>query len=78
MDSEQCEDRSESRINLNRFCDIVAEDDQLYLELLAVPDVERFARLTVSLGQQHECRFTVEEVLAALEEKRRTWLQQWV
>ena len=78
MDSEQCEDRSESRENLNRFCGIVAEDDQLYLELLAVPDVERFARLTVSLGQKHECRFTVEEVLAALEEKRRTWLQQWV
>lgn len=78
MDLKEREDTSKSRINLERFCGIVAGDDKLYLELLAAPDVERFADLTVELGQKHGYRFTVEAVRAALEEKRRAWLQEWV
>ena len=78
MDSEEPEGAIESRLELERFCRIVAGDDKLYLELLAAPDVERFASLTVGLGQKHEGRFRVVEVLSALEEKRRAWLQSWV
>ncbi len=78
MDLERRGDSSGFQRNLERFCRIVATDDQLHLALLDAPDLERFAALTVELGQKHGCCFTVEEVRAALEEKRRAWLQHWV
>ena len=78
MDLEECGDSSGFKKNLERFCSIVVADDQLHLALLDAPDLERFAALTVELAQKHGCHFTVEEVRAALEEKRRAWLQHWV
>jgi hypothetical protein len=71
-------DSSESRSDLERFCQIVAWDDELHSSLLATTDEQRFAALAVELGQRHGCRFATGEVRAALEEKRRAWLQHWV
>jgi len=64
--------------NLNRFGDLVLADRELHDALRAVPAGESFLALMVRLGAEHGCSFTAATVQAAVNEKRRAWLERWI
>lgn len=67
-----------SREELERFRQVVLEDDQLLEQLRQTADQESFAALAVQLGWQRGCAFSAEHVRAALQEARRAWLLRWI
>ncbi len=67
-----------AREEFERFAHLVLESGELHKALRETPDVESFIALAVKLGRRHNCSFTAEDVRAALEEKRREWLQRWI
>lgn len=70
--------RVASRENLERFRQIVLEDDRLLERLRQTGDLESFVALLVELGLEHGCPFTPEHVREAVQAQRRTWLQKWI
>jgi len=64
--------------DLERFRQIVLEDDRLLEQLRQTSGVESFAALGVELGQQRGCAFTMDHVRAAVQEARRARLQRWI
>jgi hypothetical protein len=68
----------DTRENLNRFRQLVLEDDKLLERLRATGDLESFVALTVQLGGEHGYALTPEQVRAAVQEQRRAWLQKWI
>jgi hypothetical protein len=66
------------REDLDRFRQMVLEEDQLLEQLQQTAGLDAFARLTVELGRQRGCVFTAEQVLAAVQEARRSWLERWL
>lgn len=68
----------ESRQNLERFREIVVADQQLFTQLRGTADLENFVALAVQLGAERGCRFTPETVRAAIQERRRAWLERWL
>ncbi len=68
----------EDRRELDRFCELVLENESLHDQLRATADLESFVALAVELGRQHGCAFAPAEIQELLREKRRAWLERWV
>lgn len=64
--------------NLERFTEMVLGDHQLHAQLRAVPDEMAFTSLVIRLAADRGCHFTAGTVQAALNEKRRAWLERWL
>jgi predicted ribosomally synthesized peptide with nif11-like leader len=64
--------------NLERFCQLVLEDPQLHQQLRQPLVQDEFIALAIRLGQERGYSFTAEEVRAALNERRRAWLERWI
>jgi hypothetical protein len=63
---------------LERFRELVLEDDQLLQRLRQTGGLESFVALSVQLSQAHGCLFSAEEVRELVQTERREWLQRWV
>ena len=57
---------------------MVLEDDPLLKQLRQTDGLESFAVLAVALGRERGCVFSLEDVPAAVQEARRTWLERWI
>jgi hypothetical protein len=68
----------EDRRELDRFCQLVLENERLHDQLCATADLESFVALAVELARQHGCNFTAAQIHELLKEKRRAWLERWV
>jgi hypothetical protein len=66
------------RQNLERFGELVLADRQLHDRLRATANEAAFVALAVRLGAERECNFTAPVVQAAVNEKRRAWLERWL
>lgn len=66
------------RQNLERFGEMVLADCQLHEQLRATATEAEFAALAVRLGAERGCDFTPPVVQAAINEKRRLWLERWL
>ena len=71
-------DPAEQRRNIERFGELVLADPALHAQLRATRDVETFAVLSVQLGAERNCVFTLEAVRNVLNERRRVWLERWI
>jgi hypothetical protein len=70
-------DLTEQRRNLEHFGELVLADRDLHERLRAADGVKAFVALTVELGGERGCVFTTPVVEAALQERRRVWLERW-
>ena len=66
------------RQNLERFGELVLADHELHEQLRATANQAEFAVLAVRLGAERGCEFTAPVVQAAINEKRRLWLERWL
>jgi hypothetical protein len=64
--------------NLERFGELVLANRELHDQLRAAADQEAFVALAVQLGAAHGCEFAATVVQAAINEKRRAWLERWL
>ena len=64
--------------NLERFGELVLADRELHDRLRAAANQEAFVALAVQLGAERGCAFTAPVVQAAINEKRRAWLERWL
>ncbi len=64
--------------NLERFVELVLAERALHDQLRATTDEATFVALAVRLGVERGCEFTATVVLAAINEKRRAWLERWL
>lgn len=68
----------EEQKNLERFGELVLADRELHDQLRAASDEAAFVSLVVRFGEERGCVFTAATVQAALNQKRRAWLERWV
>lgn len=61
-----------------RFKALVFADDSLQNRLLATPDRTTFIEETLLAGRERGLHFTEDEVVAAINQGRRAWLEQWI
>ena len=66
------------RQNLDRFGELVLADRELHDQLRATATEAEFVTLAVRLGAERGCDFTAPVVQAAVNEKRRLWLERWL
>jgi hypothetical protein len=66
------------RQNLERFGELVLADRALHDQLRATANEAAFVALAVRLGAERGCDFTAPVVQAAVNEKRRAWLERWL
>jgi hypothetical protein len=64
--------------NLKQFGELVLADRALHDQLRATENVFAFAELAVRLGAEHGLVFAESTVQAAVQEKRREWLERWI
>ena len=63
---------------LERFRELVLEDERLLERLRQTGNLESFVALSVELGQAHGCVFSPEEMRELVQTERREWLQRWI
>ena len=66
------------QLNFERFGELVLEDRGLHAQLRATPHEEAFVTLAVRLGADRGLDFSAPVVRAAVQEKRRAWLERWL
>ena len=64
--------------NLERFGEAVLADPELHKRLRATDGIMDFAQLAVELGTERGYQFSVPAVQAAVQQKRRAWLERWL
>jgi len=64
--------------DLERFRQLVLEDEALQRALEATVETPAFIALARRLGAERGCHFTAEDVQDALRAARRTWRERWV
>jgi len=64
--------------NLGRFGELVLANRELHDQLRATANEADFVALAVQLGAEHGCEFAATVVQAAINEKRRAWLERWL
>ena len=66
------------RQNLERFSELFLEDPELHERLRATANEAAFVALAVRLGAERGCDFAAPVVQAAVNQKRRAWLERWL
>lgn len=69
---------SHEQLNFARFGELVLADPELHAQLRATANEQEFVALAVRLGADRGCDFSLPVVQAAVEEKRRAWLERWL
>ncbi len=64
--------------DLDRFVQLVLAERDLFEKLRVTADLESFAALAVQAGRDRGCDFTAEDVLSAVRERRRAWLERGI
>lgn len=67
-----------STSSFEQFRQLVLDDPALQQQLRAEYGLHAFLELVVRLGAEHGYEFSAEEVHAALQASRRTWLERWI
>ncbi len=63
---------------LEPFSQLVLSDMSLQEKLRDITDREEFVARVAELGAEHGFEFTSEDVVEALRERNRTWLERWI
>jgi hypothetical protein len=66
------------QMNFERFGELVLADLDLHAQLRATANEDAFVALAVRLGAARGCEFSAPVVRAAVQEKRRAWLERWL
>ena len=67
-----------AQTDLASFHQLVLQDTALQEALRKTVERERFVALMLQLGQERGYNFTAEEVEAALQAARRSWMERWI
>jgi hypothetical protein len=63
---------------LERFSEVVLADRPLHDQLRATPNEQAFIELAIRLAAQRGCEVSAATLQAAINEKRRAWLERWL
>lgn len=64
--------------DLEKLRQIVFHDEILQKDLQAILDREDFIDRVLEIGRTRELNFTEEDVLQAMNEQRRAWIERWI
>ncbi len=64
--------------NFEKLRHLVLQDSALQRELQAISESEEFIRRVVEIGREKDLNFGEEDVLAAMNEGRRVWIERWI
>jgi hypothetical protein len=67
-----------SQANLERFCEVVLNNEPLRKALVQLTDKKAFLEAAVQLGAEHGCLFTIEEAQAAMRSNARAWIERFI
>lgn len=56
----------------------VFRDEALQKDLQAISDREEFIARVLEIGKNRDLNFTEEDVLQAMNEQRRAWIERWI
>lgn len=64
--------------DLEKLRQIVFHDAALQNDLQAISDREEFIARVLKIGSERDLKFTEEDILQAMNEQRRTWIERWI
>lgn len=64
--------------DFEKFRQIVLQDSALQRKLQLISDSEEFVLRVVESGREKGLKFGEEDVLAAMNEGRRIWIERWI
>lgn len=64
--------------NFEKLRQLVLQDSALQKELQSISESEEFIRRVVETGREKGLNFGEEDVLAAMNEGRRVWIERWI
>ena len=64
--------------DLEKLRTIVFQDESLQKDLQAISDREEFIARVLEIGRARDLNFTEEDVLQAMNEQRRAWIERWI
>jgi hypothetical protein len=67
-----------SQTDLEQLRSRVWQEPELQARLWETRDRSAFIQLVVCLAEEHDLAVTTEEIEAALEASKRSWLQRWI
>lgn len=64
--------------DLEKLRQIVFRDEALQNDLQAISDREEFIERVLEIGKMRDLNFTEEDILQAMNEQRRAWIERWI
>lgn len=64
--------------DLEKLRQIVFREEVLQNDLQAISDREEFISRVLEIGKQRDLNFTEEDILQAMNEQRRAWIERWI
>ena len=64
--------------DLEKLRAIVFHDETLQKDLQVISDREEFIARVLEIGKERDLNFTEEDVLQAMNEQRRAWIERWI
>ena len=64
--------------DLEKLRQIVYRDAALQNDLQAISDREEFIDRVLAIGRERDLNFTEEDILQAMNEQRRAWIERWI
>ena len=64
--------------DLEKLRAIVFQDEVLQKDLRTISDRDEFVDRVLEIGKNRDLDFTEEDVLQAMNEQRRAWIERWI
>lgn len=64
--------------DLEKLRQVVSRDEDLQNDLQAISDREEFIERVLEIGRTRDLKFTKEDILQAMNEQRRAWIERWI
>lgn len=64
--------------DLEKLRQIVFRDAALQSDLQAISDREEFIKRMLEIGSERDLKFTEEDILQAMNDQRRAWIERWI
>jgi hypothetical protein len=64
--------------DLEKLRQIVFQNAALLNDLQAISDREEFIDRVLEIGRTRDLKFTKEDILQAMNEQRRAWIERWI
>jgi len=64
--------------DLEKLRAIIFRDEALQKDLQAISDREEFIERVLKIGRTRNLNFTEEDVLQAMNDQRRAWIERWI